>query len=157
MDGAKFQNQGLFRLSELANFFTDGRTVVVDQHLKKGKIPCDFPTTGQGIPNFFSTENVLTAAIFYKLAGAGLSHEVSAKIVKRIPAGTWQDVRDGFTNYMVVSITGEGGAIFAFDLEDLPEPNTPVSLVIDLAAIRRQVIQKVNDTFEARTKAAGLD
>ena len=106
----------------------------------------------------FSQDDLLTAGVFYELSGAGLSYKASAKIVKLIPPDTWQDARDGFIRYMIVPISGQGGATFAFDLEELSgEPAATVSLVIDLKGVLCHVVQRVAETYEQRRQRQGFE
>jgi hypothetical protein len=146
MDSAKFEQQEFFLVSDIATFFSGGNIPKTRLHLEKQYIHCEFPTTASGVPSLFTQENVLNAAVFYQLVGEGLMHQANAaKIVKRIPAGTWQDVRDGLTNFLIVSLTGEGDTILVFDLDYLPEPVATATLIINLQAVRNHVIERFDE------------
>lgn len=154
----KFEKQRLYSIIDLTAILAkDRRTSMgVRAHADKGYFQCDFPSRGQGVPSYYSQENLLAAAVFYALTLEGMSNKPAAQILKRLPLGVWQDVRDGFTRYLVTPLSGEGGIQFLCDIEELTAPKHPAILVIDLVAIRENVIQRVEETFEKRSKSKGL-
>ena len=151
-----FEEQELFRLIEVAWIF-DLPLTQTRLHLVKGFIPCSMPTPKRSVPSLFVPDDLLSIGAFYALVQKnGLHHARASKIIKQIPPDTWRDVRDGFIRYMVVSLTGEGGSSYLFDLEDLAEPATAATLIIDLQAIRAHVIQRAADTFDTRRQIRGF-
>ena len=152
----RFDEQFLYTITDLAAITANGRLPMVYLHLDKGYIPCDHPCRLQGVANMFTQENLLAAAVFYALTLDGMANKTGAKIVKRLPLGVWQDVRDGFTRYLVTPLSGEGGIQFLCDIEDMTAPKHPAILIIDLVAIRENVIQKVEETHDKRNKSKGL-
>lgn len=155
----RFEDQHLYRLSDVAKIFADKDVTIsmVRFHAASGDISCEVNPGRQGRINLLSQDDLLTAGVFYELLMIG-GHARSAvtRIVKRLPPGTWADVRDGFTRYAVIQLSGEGGGQLLSDIEELTAPPNPATLVIDLAAIRENVIRRVEETAEKRNKSKGL-
>jgi len=155
----KFEEQHLYRLSDVAKIFADKDVTIsmVRFHAASNDIPCEVSPGRQGRINLLSQDDLLTAGVFYELLMEG-GHARSAvtRIVKLLPAGVWQDVRDGFTRYAVIQLSGDGGVQLLSDIEELSAPKHPATLVIDLAAIREHVIGRVEDTYDKRRKNQGM-
>lgn len=154
----KFDDQQLFRLSDVAEIFADldvGITMV-RLHAAKGNLPVHTPAGRQGRITLMGQDDLLSTGVFYRLLMSGLAHSTAARIIKRLPSDTWSDVRDGFTRYAVIQLSGEGGIQFLCDIEELTAPKTSATLVIDLAAIRENVIRRVEETSGKRSKSKGL-
>lgn len=154
----KFDDQQLFRLSDVAEIFADldvGITMV-RLHAAKGNLPVHTPAGRQGRITLLGQDDLLSTGAYYRLLMSGLAHSTAAKIIKRLPPGTWADVRDGFTQYMITPLSGEGGIQFLSDIEELTAPKTPATLIVDLNAIRENVIRRVEETSGKRSKSKGL-
>ena len=154
---SEFEQKKLYSLQDLCAIVAEGRitSMGIRAHLDKSLIPCEFKSRAQGAPTYFSPDNVLTIAIFYALTLTGMLLKPAARIIKRLPPDTWRDVADGFTRYLVTPLSGEGGIQFLSDIEELTQPKHPATVIIDLKAIRENVIRKVEETFEKRSKAKG--
>ena len=158
MDSTKFDQQPLYRLTDVAALFTSGNVPKARLHLENGYIPCSQPTTAPGVPSMFTQEDLLTCGVFYELiTKRRLYQEHAARIAKRIPPGTWQDVRDGFTKLVQIRLDGEGKIVFGLDLREMEKPAVTSTLIIDLQAVRQHVIERVDLTWERRRNRDSLE